>query len=210
MHFPEFLATKIPVRANSIVNLGSHPMERAYGTDEVLMRRVASGDREALSVLLRRHATPLLTFLQRMNGDHHRSEELFQETFLAIWVGRTKYEFPRPFRPWLFGVAANKCRAEHRLQSSKPAFSQNHDGEVGPAREPAAIDAVIAAETAGLVQAAVLKLPTKQREVVALRIWNGLSYADIACALDCGESTVRSNMFHGLEAIRKHLDPQLR
>jgi DNA-directed RNA polymerase specialized sigma24 family protein len=45
---------------------------------------------------------------------------------------------------------------------------------------------------------------------VALRVWNGLSYAEIAAALGCAEATARSNMFHALETIRKHLEPRLR
>ena len=51
------------------------------------MLRVAGGNREAMSPLLRRYASPLLTFIRRMTGDWHRAEELFQEAFLA--VGRT-------------------------------------------------------------------------------------------------------------------------
>ncbi len=173
------------------------------------MRRVASGERDALSLLLRRYASPLLTFLRRMNGDHHRSEELFQETFLALWAGRKKYEFPRPFRAWLFGIASNKCLAELRRRSGRPGSWQDFDGDVLPAPVAEPVDAVIASETAALVQAAVLRLPARQRSVVALRVWNGLSYAEIADALGCSEGTVRSNMFHGLEAIRKRLDPKL-
>jgi RNA polymerase sigma-70 factor (ECF subfamily) len=185
-------------------------MEPAHGSDELLMRQVASDDREAMSLLLRRHATPLLTFLRRMCGDHHRSEELFQETFLAVWAGRQKYEFPRPFRPWLFGIAANKCRADYRLESSRPSAGPEPDDE--PLTSPAAtpFEAAIVRETADLVQAAVLRLPARQRSVVALRVWNGLSYAEIATALGCNEGTVRSNMFHALAAVRKHLEVTLR
>ena len=65
--------------------------------DEVLMARVAPGNREAMTPLLRRLASPLLTFIRRMVGDRHRAEELFQDAFLAVWQHRGRYEFPRPF-----------------------------------------------------------------------------------------------------------------
>jgi hypothetical protein len=66
--------------------------------DEYLMARVAHGQPELLERLLRRHAGPLLTFLRRMAGDRHASEELFQEVFLAVWRKRHQYEYPRPFK----------------------------------------------------------------------------------------------------------------
>ena len=53
-------------------------------SDERLMARVSAGDRPALDVLVRRYAAPLFTFLRRLVRDHHRCEELFQETFLAV------------------------------------------------------------------------------------------------------------------------------
>lgn len=67
--------------------------------DEWLMAQLALGKRDHLEPLIRRYANPLLTFIQRMIGDRHRSEELFQEVFLAVWVKRRQYQFPRPFTP---------------------------------------------------------------------------------------------------------------
>lgn len=85
--------------------------------DEWWMAEVAKGKREALEPLVRRFASPLLTFLERMVGDRHQSEELFQEVFLAVWNKRGLYEYPRPFRSWLFAIALNQCRAAFRLRS---------------------------------------------------------------------------------------------
>ena len=85
--------------------------------DEWWMAEVAKGKREALEPLVRRFASPLLTFLERMVGDRHKGEELFQEVFLAVWNKRGLYEYPRPFRSWLFAIALNQCRAAFRLKS---------------------------------------------------------------------------------------------
>ncbi len=82
--------------------------------DEYLMARVGGEQPELLEKLLRRHATPLLTFIERMVGDHHRGEELFQEVFLALWIKRRQYQYPRPFKPWLYAIALNKCRSWFR------------------------------------------------------------------------------------------------
>ncbi|HEY2147811.1 MAG TPA: sigma factor, partial [Pirellulales bacterium] len=58
-------------------------LERAG--DEELMMRVAAGSRDAIIPLIRRWASPLLTFIERMVGHRQRAEELFQEVFLAVW-----------------------------------------------------------------------------------------------------------------------------
>ena len=176
------------------------------------MAQVALGKRDHLEPLVRRYAGPLLTFIRRMIGDSHRSEELFQEVFLAVWSKRKQYEFPRPFKAWLYAIALNKCRAEFRIQYG-PFAGLNDDPhvELTPRRspEPSPADTVIATETATLVTAAVAQLPPQQRAVVVLRVWDGLSYAEIAEAVGRTEATVRSHMHHGLTALRKYLEPRL-
>jgi RNA polymerase sigma-70 factor (ECF subfamily) len=68
---------------------------------------------------------------------------------------------------------------------------------------------MIATETAALVTAAVAELPLQQRTVLALRVWNGLSYTEIAQVVGRTEATVRSHMFHGLATLRRYLEPRL-
>ncbi|MGA2256596.1 MAG: RNA polymerase sigma factor [Thermoguttaceae bacterium] len=178
-------------------------------TDEELMLRVAAGNREAMSPLLRRYASPLLTFIRRMTGDWHRAEELFQEAFLAVWLNRNRYEHSRPFRSWLFGIAANKCRADFRKAPGLP--EPLSDWLDPPAtHEPSPVEAAISSEAATLVTQAVAALPPKQRAVLVLRLWNGMEYAEIAQALERTESTIRSQMFHALAGMRRHLEPRMR
>jgi RNA polymerase sigma-70 factor (ECF subfamily) len=174
--------------------------------DEYLMARVGRDQPELLERLLRRHASPLLTFIQRMVGDRHRGEELFQEVFLSVWIKRRQYQYPRPFKPWLYAIALNKCRAWFRRRLSPPLPLDVEDAATADA-SPA--DAAIATETAVLVNHAVTQLPHQQRAVVVLRIWEGLSYAQIAEVIGCSEPTARSHMHHGLAALRKHLEPRL-
>lgn len=179
-------------------------------TDEELMQRVAGGNRQAMDSLLRRYATPLLTFLRRMTGDRHRAEEVFQEAFLAVWVDRRRYEYPRSFRPWLFGIAANKCHTELRKRPGPPAFLVDFPDLPAAENGFTPVDAAIASETATLVAQAVATLPPKQRAVLALRVWDGMEYGQIAQLLDRTEATIRSQMFHALAAVRRYLEPRLR
>src|SRR5580692_3077776 len=116
--------------------------------DEDLMAEVGKGKRDALEPLVRRHATPLLTFLERMVGDRHRSEELFQEVFLAVWLNRKIYSYPRPFKSWLYAIAVNKCRTALR-RAVLPA--QSWEDDLTPSHSSSPIDLAIATETANLV-----------------------------------------------------------
>jgi RNA polymerase sigma-70 factor (ECF subfamily) len=175
--------------------------------DEWLMARVARGQPELLEWLLRRHASPLLTFIRRMVGDRHRSEELFQEVFLAVWLKRHQYEYPRPFKPWLYAIALNKCRAAFRSRPQALVSLAEEESLTPPAPEAAPPETAMAAETAALVSRAVTLLPPQQRAVVVLRVWEGLPYARIAEIVGRTEATVRSHMHHGLLALRKHLEP---
>jgi RNA polymerase sigma-70 factor (ECF subfamily) len=186
-------------------------MNAQHERDEWLMAQVALGRREHLEPLIRRYAGPLLTFIRRMLGDLHRSEELFQEVFLAVWAKRKQYQFPRPFKAWLFGIALNKCRGTFRSRSIPTVVPLEDDTSTIPSdREPSPAEKMVATETAALVSSAVTRLPPQQRAVIVLRIWDGLSYAQIAEVVGRTEGTVRANMHHGLAAMRKYLEPRLR
>ncbi len=177
--------------------------------DEALMAEVAKGKNAPLATLMRRHATPLLSFLQRMTGDYHRGEELFQEVFLAVWCKRGLYEYPRPFKTWLYAIAVNRCRSDFRRAVLPTAPLADKDlPESFPGRS-SPVTSVLAMERATIIAAAVAHLPEPQRVVVVLRIWQQMSYAEIALVLDQPEGTVRSHMHRGLCALREMLEGRL-
>jgi RNA polymerase sigma-70 factor (ECF subfamily) len=173
--------------------------------DEELMRSTAAGDAAALEQLVGRYATALFSFFVRLSGKRHQAEELFQEAFLLVWTKRRLYEFPRPFRPWLFALALNLWRAQVR-QRPPPTPLAAVD-VLDPGTPPDA--GAEAEETASLVARAVLALPPRQREVVILRIWEELPYARIASIVGVPEATARSHMRLALAALRTQLSPCL-
>lgn len=185
-------------------------------SDEWLMGQVRRGERDALEKLVRRYASPLLTFLHRMSGNRHRGEELFQEAFLRVWTKRDQYNLQKPFRSWLFAIAANLCRADGRRAALPSVSMDGHgieatarDGPASHASGGAPVQTAIAVETARIVENAVGLLPPQQRMVVVMRIWNGMKYGEIAEIAGTAEATVRSNMLRGLETLRSYLTPRL-
>jgi len=185
-------------------------MKATNQSDEWLMGQVAAGKRDCLEVLVRRHATQLLTYLARMCGDGHRAEELVQEVFLAVWTKRKTYKLHKPFKAWLYTIATNRCRSAFRGAKGKPMASLDDTAGVSPETDgPNPIESAVGAENASLVTAAVAELPQQQRMVVTLRIWGGMSYAEIATAAGRNEATVRSHMHRALASLRKSLTPVL-
>ena len=177
--------------------------------DEALMAEVAKGNKETLETLIRRHATPLLNFLHRMTGDYHHGEELFQEVFLAVWTKRALYEYPRPFKTWLYAIAVNCCRDNFRR--AQPATTPLADNDLPESHvgQNSPVMTAIAAERTAIIADAVARLPEPQRVVVVLRVWQQMSYAEIAKVVDQAEATVRSHMHRGLCALREMLEGRL-
>lgn len=165
------------------------------------MAQVAQGRGESLQPLVQRYTVPLVSFLHRMTGDRDRAEDLFQETFLMVWRKRSRYQFPRPFKPWLYAVAMNVGRAAFRSYKEFVMLSSDvpTNEPTGPAEQ------AIAAETAQRINKVIENMPPIQRAVLTLRIWEGLGYSEIAEAIGRTEATVRSHMSHGLAELRESL-----
>lgn len=175
-------------------------------TDERLMKMSAEDDRTSFDLLVRRYARPLMTLINRMTGKHHRSEDIFQEAILSCWKHRGQYEFPRPFKPWLYRIAINQCRQVYRRKEIATSNEEAVESEAATGGDPE--DSVLRTESAAQIKAAVARLPEQQRSVVILRIWNGMSYREIAETLERAEPTVRSYMHHALKSLREILGPQ--
>ena len=179
--------------------------------DELLMSQVQKGERRPLEMLVRRYANPLLTFINRMTNNPHNSEDVFQEVFLAVWAKRNLYKYPRPFRPWLYTIAINKCRQAYRKASaaSAPVVVEPSTFDLRESGSDSPLDTAIATETEQIVQQAVMDLPPQQRIVFVMRVFNGLNYGQIAEAVGKQPATARSLMHYALASVRRALDPQL-
>ena len=171
-------------------------------SDEWLMGQVSRGDRGCLEILVDRFSSPMITFLRRFLGDPHVADEVFQEVFLAVWAKRRQYRFPLTFRSWLFAIAANKSREHFRRVRRRPSGAELvdvADSESGPMKE------AIKAEHAHQVNLALQSLTEQQRSVVIMRVWNGLSYAEIATSIGAKVGTARALMHRALEKLKPTL-----
>jgi RNA polymerase sigma factor (sigma-70 family) len=163
-------------------------------SDEDLMVAYSRGQTDAFSALFARYKQPVFGFFRRRVADPAQAEELTQETFLAILRASERYQPSALFRTFLYAVGFKILRAYRR----KAAFRATFLGEQVHDREPA-IDNAIEART--LLRDAVGKLESLDREILLLREFEQLSYAEIADLLSLPLNTVRSRLFRARQAL---------
>jgi RNA polymerase sigma-70 factor (ECF subfamily) len=177
--------------------------------DEHLMLRFQKGDVRAFEVLVRRHRTPVFSFLLRLTGDRGRAEDLCQETFLKVVKAAPGWEERARFRTWMFSIARNLAVDESRRAAFRRVETLDAEGGAGAAEarseDPAPDRAVEATLLRPKLEAALAALPPEQREVFVLREHAGLRFAEIAEVTGVPENTVKSRMRYALEALRAKL-----
>jgi RNA polymerase sigma-70 factor, ECF subfamily len=168
--------------------------------DERLMLDFSLGSSESFSELFRRYKQPLYGFFRRRVTDPTRAEELSQETWLALVRAAKRYQPRALFRTYLYAIAFKILRAHRR----RAEFRAVVFGRSEPIPDPAKQDAT---ESGLWVRRAVEKLDLIDREILLLREFEQLSYAEIADLLHLPLNTVRSRLFRARTALRDLLDP---
>lgn len=175
-------------------------------SDERLMVRFQGGDVRAFEVLVRRHRTPVFSFLLRLAGDRGRAEDLCQEAFLKVVKGAEGWEPRARFQTWLYAIARNLAVDEARRRVFRRAEPLDAPAASAvPADVPAPDQGAEGALLRGRLEAAIAALPEEQREVFLLREHAGLRFAEIAEVTGVAENTVKSRMRYALEALRERL-----
>ncbi len=158
-------------------------------TDASLIRRLRAGDATAFDTLFARHRRPLLAYVFGMLNDAGRAEDIVQDCFLEL-VRRIESVDPgRNVAGWLYRVARNKAidavrrrKFETGPADDERALSAGRTlaalGETDPAPSP--LDAMLQAESAARVQAALAALPLRERDVIALHYFGDLRFREIA------------------------------
>ncbi len=164
-------------------------------SDEQLMLAFAGGSAEAFTELFARYKQPIFGFFRRRVADRARAEELTQETFLAVVRAAGRYEARALFRTYLYAIGFKLLRAHRRKAAFGGAFLGLATGD----REPAVPNTT---EAEVSLRHAIGKLDRTDREVLLLREFEELSYAEIGELLHLPLNTVRSRLFRARTALR--------
>jgi len=179
-------------------------------SDEDLVAAFQSGDIAAFDQLVHRWDRKIQGVIHRLVGNHDEARDLTQEAFLKAYRALGAFKREARFSSWLYQIAINSTRDRLRRRRRRSYLSLD---EVEPGSEaslrdraPSAFDLVESSDLARLVAGAVAALPAEQREVVILKEYEGLTFPEIAEALDVPLSTVKTRLYRGLGQLRVRLE----
>lgn len=182
-------------------------------TDEQLLERLRAGERDWLGTLIRRYERELFGYLRRYLGDDDLAEDVFQNTFVQVYLKIQQYEPGRPARPWLYAIATNQAidalrRRGRRVDARVDAATTIDDeGQPRPLFELLPAPGEEPRETAERdeqrqrIRAIVDRLPELLRQVVILAYFQGLKYRDVAEVLGIPVGTVKSRLHAALTRL---------
>jgi RNA polymerase sigma-70 factor (ECF subfamily) len=200
------LALETPTRLRAVPSgADAKPVAPEQASDTELLVRVARRDREAFEVLYRRYVRSVFGLALQRLRDRERAEDATQETFAAVWRSAGGYRPERgPAAPWLYAVARNavvdRLRSRTELPVEPPDVISH---EPGPAER---------AETSYVswrVHRALETLPEREREVLELAYWSGLSQSEVASFLDIPLGTVKTRTRSALAHLADVLEGDL-
>lgn len=186
-------------------------------TDLELVERVQNGDLDSFEALVRRYQHRVYGHVSRMIGAGEDAADLTQEVFVKVYQSLGRFRGQASFQTWLYRVTANLCVDRHRRSKRGPqvtrsleATRETDDGELetelpdwdeNPERQAMSV------ELQQQVRAAILQLTDKLRAVIVMHDLEGLSYEEIAMALEIPLGTVKSRLFNARAALKDLLAP---
>jgi RNA polymerase sigma-70 factor, ECF subfamily len=172
-------------------------------TDEELLAGFMSGRREMFEALVRRYEEPLYAFIYRMNGNTDDAAEIFQETCLRAFRHAGSFGGKSRFKTWLYSIAMNVCRS--RWQRTRRSHQIGHLSDNVPSDGPDPPSDAASQELSERIAEAMDELPDEQREVVVFKVYEDMSFPEIAQALSRPVGTVKSQMRYALQRLRATL-----
>jgi RNA polymerase sigma-70 factor (ECF subfamily) len=185
-------------------------------TDQQLVERVQAGDKAAFNLLVLKYQHRVLKLVSRFVSDAAEAEDVAQEAFLKAYRALASFRGDSAFYTWLYRIAINTAKnalvssrrrpVDFDLDLQDPEQYDRH-AKLKEADTPEGV--LLTEEIRTVVERAMEQLPEDLRTAIVLRELEGLSYEEIAEAMDCPVGTVRSRIFRAREAIDKKLKPLL-
>jgi RNA polymerase sigma-70 factor (ECF subfamily) len=170
--------------------------------DEVLVRRVDSGDERALSDLYDRYAGLVYGTGVRYLADRETAEELVQDVFTSVWTNAGRFDPARAsFATWLYRITRNRATDLVRRRKARVRAVENE-----PHLEPGETDPSGAHSRNFDVAAALSRLSPVHRELLVLAYFGGLSQREISERTNTPLGTVKSRTTAALRALRETMD----
>ena len=185
--------------------------------DRQLVERAQRGDKQAFSLLVEKYQRKLARLLSRFIRDPAEVEDVTQEAFIKAYRALPAFRGDSAFYTWLYRIGINTAKnylmaLGRRAPTSTEVEAEDAEGydegeQLRDINTPESL--LLSNEIAETVNATIEKLPEELRKAIQMREIEGMSYEDIAQAMDCPIGTVRSRIFRAREAIAEQLRPLL-
>jgi len=184
--------------------------------DQELIRRFYQADEDALKMIFKRYKDSLFNFSLRYTGNRADAEDAVSHTFMMLCEKRYVVKEGASFKTWAYTVARNLCLT--KLRSQRKLYSlwfTKNDSEEKQSIEiadhgPIARDLLHDKELSQIIQKAINKLPSEQRQALLLKEYHGFSYQEIVQVLDCSLEKVKVLIFRARAFLKEVLPPLLK
>jgi RNA polymerase sigma-70 factor (ECF subfamily) len=185
--------------------------------DRQLVARAQRGDKQAFELLVEKYQRKLARLLSRFIRDPAEVEDVTQEAFIKAYRALPAFRGDSAFYTWLYRIGINTAKnylmaMGRRAPTSTEVEAEDAEGfeegeQLRDINTPESL--LLSSEIARTVNATIEQLPEELRTAIQMREIEGMSYEDIAKAMDCPIGTVRSRIFRAREAIAEQLRPLL-
>ena len=173
--------------------------------DSELLIRYMAGEEDAFRELVSRYKNSLYAFLRRFLNRQELVEDVFQETFLQLYMSKASFDTTRPLRPWLFTIAANKAKDALRKMQRQSSMKLGAIADAGDVSiddvvnlldsyKTTPVEEVSKDETARRVREIIANMPEKLRGILILAYFEQFSYKQMAEILSIPIGTVKSRL----------------
>lgn len=184
--------------------------------DQDLVRRVQQGDKSAFDLLVIKYQHRIVHLVNRYVKDPSEAQDVAQDTFIKAYRALGDFRGDSAFYTWLYRIAINTAK-NYLLSRSRRHIDYEIDVQDAEQVENAAQlkdmdtpdNLLMNEQIIKVIKSAIEKLPEEMRIAITLREFEGMSYEEIAEAMDCPIGTVRSRIFRAREAIDEKLKPLL-
>lgn len=179
-------------------------IEQNLGIGEGFQR----GERWAFEAAARLHFQPMVNYVAHLLHDRERAIELVQESFYLACRSHQRFDPKRPLAPWLFRIARNMAYKEHNRRKKNPLVWMEEAGPEGspmepPASSPGPRSSAASREVMERIHKAMERLKPDYRDVLILRLVQGLPSGEAAQMLEIPVATVNTRLYRALEQLRK-------
>jgi len=181
-----------------------------------LVLRVQQGDKSAYDLLVIKYQHKIIQLVNRYVKDQSEAQDVAQETFIKAYRALANFRGDSAFYTWLYRIAINTAKnylVARTRRGSDSELDIDDEEQVHNINELKGLDTpeqmLLNDEIIETIRSAIEKLPEEMRIAITLREFEGMSYEEIAEAMDCPVGTVRSRIFRAREAIDSKLNPLL-